>query len=217
MLRLQRPPGTLSPKAERLDRPVGAPFTGNDTPTDATIRRVTFPRTAGGFDLTATSVRCRTAWLSQYLAIAPSPTRYTGNEPQVKLGLVDAAMEAPRQFEGAWPSAGQARMPMKADSQMRELSRATQLSESDRVARTDHWPRRLQQNRSGSTQTGCGSWDCDEYAVWLVTDAGQDTVRFEDMEFLISTRILDRLRPLSTSERTDIERNGRHAMIGRAG
>ena len=75
------PPEALASSAQELDENVDAllpMFVGQDRLEHASIKRMSLPRNAGGFDVTPALLRSPMAFLAQYLAVGPSVVKSNG-------------------------------------------------------------------------------------------------------------------------------------------
>ena len=107
--------------AQELDEVVEALFplfVGQDRLEPLTVKRMRLPRNAGGFDATPVLLRSPTAFLAQYLAIAPSVAKAAGVRATETLGIVDAARDAQRRLR--LMGSDERGMPREGDSPNRE-------------------------------------------------------------------------------------------------
>ena len=122
------PPEALASYAQELDEIVETLlplFVGQDRLQHVSIKRMRLPRYAGGFDATSALLRSPMAFLSQYLALAPSVANASGVRAMETLGLVEAARDAQERLWQKGLSIDERRMPREEDSPSRELNVAS--------------------------------------------------------------------------------------------
>ena len=86
-----------------------------------TVKRMRLPRNAGGFDAMRVCLRSPTAFLAQYLAIAPSVAKAAGVRAMETLGIVGAAKDAQRKLRLVGLSIDEKGMPREGDLANREI------------------------------------------------------------------------------------------------
>ena len=84
-------------------------FVGQDRLEHLTVQRKRLPRNAGGFDAMSACLRSPTAFLAQYLAIAPSVAKTAGVRAMETVEIVEASKECTEKAKAHGPIAGRKR------------------------------------------------------------------------------------------------------------
>ena len=200
-------PGALAPYAQSLDRKVAdlVPlFTGDLAVRAETLERCRLPRVAGGCDLPSTTQRARTAFLSQYLAIAPNVCRdlvrdgLTPIEATAAIraaGFISAAQTCLTELnhEGLHldaygiPSERPAAQPLDIAA-VASPGQPT-LRHRQRLWRIPLAKATIARMRDTTLQKDLMDLGGDENGMWLTVNAGPDLAPLDDLEFRTNFRL----------------------------